>query len=200
MKMVREEPERPLDQVRADDALEQVVEALDQPLEKVLRAAGHLRHAPRRELREDDQADRDDPGHDHRVGDREPERPGDLDRLLREAVLHGLGQCEVRRVGGSHAWRGSSTVHAMARPRSYRHRPRIRSVDGAPATHRRSERRRSCPPAFRTVLRDAGGFCERGGAIEGRLPLLGGGSRDERSWYACCSSTAPAVSCRERIT
>ena len=42
----------------ADDALEQPVEAFDQPLEEVLRAAGHLRHPPRRDLREDDQAER----------------------------------------------------------------------------------------------------------------------------------------------
>ena len=45
MKIVREEPERPLDQMRADDAFEKAVEAFDEPLEKVLRAVGHLLHA-----------------------------------------------------------------------------------------------------------------------------------------------------------
>ena len=39
-----EEPERLLHQVRADDALEQPVDAFDEPLEQVLRAARDLRH------------------------------------------------------------------------------------------------------------------------------------------------------------
>ena len=40
-----EEPERPLDQMAADDALEKPVEAFHQPLQEVLRAARHLVHA-----------------------------------------------------------------------------------------------------------------------------------------------------------
>ena len=85
-----EEPERPLDQVGADDAFEQAVEALDQPLEKVLRPAGNLRHVPRREL-----AKRIRPRATIQVTTielviGEPERPADFDRALREAVLDGL--------------------------------------------------------------------------------------------------------------
>ena len=90
MKIVREEPERPPDQVRTDDAFEEAVEALDEPLQEVLRAVRHLLHVPRRELREDDEADGDDPGDDHRVGDREAERPRDLDGPLRQVVFLAL--------------------------------------------------------------------------------------------------------------
>ena len=68
------EPERLLHEVRADDALEQPVETFDQPFQQVLRARGDLGHAPRRHLREHDQAQRDDPRHDHGIGDREAER------------------------------------------------------------------------------------------------------------------------------
>ena len=57
MKMRGEEPERPPDQMRTDDAFEKAVEAFDEPLQEVLRPVRHLLHAPRRELREDDEAD-----------------------------------------------------------------------------------------------------------------------------------------------
>ena len=86
-----EEPERPPDQMRADDAFQEAVEALDQPLQKILRALRHLLHVPGRDLREDDEAQRDDPGDEHGVGDRETERPRDLQRFLREAVTLGGG-------------------------------------------------------------------------------------------------------------
>ena len=82
-----EEPERALDQVRADDALEQAVDALDDPLQEVLRAARDLRHRLRRAAGEEDQPDRDDPRHDHRVGDRKSEGSRHLHGALREPVF-----------------------------------------------------------------------------------------------------------------
>src|SRR5262249_56161056 len=73
-----EEPERSFDQMRPYDAFEKAVQPLDEPLEKILRPIGHLLHVPRRELRKDDQSDRDDPGDDHRIGDRKAEGTSDL--------------------------------------------------------------------------------------------------------------------------
>ena len=104
-----EEPERPLHQVRPDDAFEQVVEAFDQPLEKVLRAAGHLRHPARRELREDDEADGDDPRDDHRVGDRKTEGPAISTAFCGSPCSTGCRQREEDRGEGAHA--ATSTEH-----------------------------------------------------------------------------------------
>ena len=113
MKIVPKNQNVPLDEVRADDAFEQVVEALDQPLEKVLCAAGNLRHPARGDLGKDDEADGDDPRNHHRVRDRKTEGPGDFDSTLRKAVLHGFGQREQDRVEGAHAGMRLSTAHAM---------------------------------------------------------------------------------------
>ena len=77
----------------ADDAFQKAVEALDQPFQEVLRAVRDLLHVARRELGEDDEAQGDDPGDHHGVGDRKAERPGDLDGLLRQAVFLRLGDC-----------------------------------------------------------------------------------------------------------
>ena len=49
--------------------------------------ARHLRQVPRRHPREDQQAGSSDPRHQHRVRHREPERPGDLQRVLCQTVL-----------------------------------------------------------------------------------------------------------------
>ena len=87
------EPERPLDQMPADDALEKPVQALHQPFQKILGAARHLGHLARRHLSKNDQAHRDDPRDDHGVGDRKAERARDLDGLLRQAVF---GRCSDR--------------------------------------------------------------------------------------------------------
>ena len=81
------EPERPLDQVPADDALEETVEAFHEPFQEVLRAARNLGHASRRQLGEHDEAEGDDPRHDHGIRDREAEGPPDLDGVLRQAVV-----------------------------------------------------------------------------------------------------------------
>src|SRR6266403_2842817 len=77
-----EEPERPFNQVMAEDPLEKAVEPLDEPLQKVLRSFRDLLHGPRRGLGKEDERHGDDPRHDYRVGDRKAQRPGDLDRLL----------------------------------------------------------------------------------------------------------------------
>ena len=90
MKIVAKNQNVLFDQVTADDAFEQAVEALEQPFQQVLRAARHLAHFPRRDLCKEDQAQRDDPRHDHGVGDRKAEEAADLDGFLRQAVLRWL--------------------------------------------------------------------------------------------------------------
>src|SRR5262249_59136557 len=78
-----EEPERAPHQMRTDDALEKAVEAFDQPFQEVLASFGYLLHVARGELRKDNEADGNDPGDDHRIGDGEPEWARDLYRALR---------------------------------------------------------------------------------------------------------------------
>ena len=70
------------EQMAPEDALEKVVQRLQEPLEEVLRPARDGGHVPRRHLREDDERDRHDPGHHHGVRDREAERPRDFHRAL----------------------------------------------------------------------------------------------------------------------
>ena len=80
-------PERSLRQMRTDDALKKVGKASHHPFPEVLRAFGDPLHVTRGELGENDQAQSDGPGDDHRIGDRKAERPRDLDRLLRQTVF-----------------------------------------------------------------------------------------------------------------
>jgi hypothetical protein len=82
----REEPERPLHQVRANDGFQKAVQALHEPFQQILRPAGHAFHIPRRAPGEDDQADGHDPTDDHRIGD-EAAPPLELDGRLRQTVL-----------------------------------------------------------------------------------------------------------------
>ena len=82
-----EEPERPVNQVPANDAFQETVEGLDEEFQEILRSVGHFLHGPGGDLGKEDEADGDDPHEDHGVGDREPERAGDLDGLLRQAML-----------------------------------------------------------------------------------------------------------------
>ncbi len=96
------EPKRALDQVPADDALEQTEEAFHEPFQKVLRAAGNLRHASRCHLGEHDEAHGDDPRHDHGVRDRKAEGPRDLDGVLRQAVFHRFQKTEAEKVDHVH--------------------------------------------------------------------------------------------------
>ena len=58
MKIVAKNQNVRFDQVSAHDAFEKAVEALDEPLQEVLRAVRDLLHVPRRELGEDDEAER----------------------------------------------------------------------------------------------------------------------------------------------
>src|SRR5438874_2105167 len=62
-------PKRLLHKVGAEDAAKKVIETLDQPLPEILRAIGDRFHFASGELGEDDDADSDDPGHEHGIGD-----------------------------------------------------------------------------------------------------------------------------------
>ena len=113
----RKEPERLPNQLRSEEAFEKAVQALNQPFQKILRPVGHLLHVPCRHLCEDDEAERHNPGDDHRIGDRETERPGDLQRFLREAVTLGGGdrvagrQRDSQHGQASYGQRGTSLQH-----------------------------------------------------------------------------------------
>jgi hypothetical protein len=90
-----EEPKGLLDQFGTHDALQQPVQALDQPLPKILRAIGHGPDLPRGIAGEQDQAEGDHPGHHH--GIRHRQRP----KL--EQRHGGLGQAVVLPVVGRQA-------------------------------------------------------------------------------------------------
>ncbi len=62
-------PKRLLHQVGPDDPAKEVIKPLHQPLPEILRAPRHLLHVARGNLREDDDAQRDDPTHEHGIGD-----------------------------------------------------------------------------------------------------------------------------------
>src|SRR5207253_3039228 len=81
------EPERPLDEMPANDSLQKSVQSLNKPFPEILCPFRYWLHVPRRYLRENDQAQRSNPSNDHGVGDRQPEEADDLHGLLREAVL-----------------------------------------------------------------------------------------------------------------
>ena len=83
----RKEPERPLDQMPANDSFQKGVQALNQPFPEILCPFRHWLHVARCDLSKNDQAERSNPGDDHGVGDRQAEDAGDLDSLLREAVF-----------------------------------------------------------------------------------------------------------------
>ena len=140
------EPERPLDQMPADDALEEAVEAFHQPFQKVLGAAGNLGHASRRHLGEHDETHGDDPRHDHGIRDRKAEGPGDLDGVLRQAVFHRLQRNRDRQCRS----RSPRCMRSAARrvpPRRSAHAPVV-----TPALNRQSARQLhavDAPPAFR---------------------------------------------------
>ena len=169
-----EEPERPLHEMLADDAFEQTVETLDQPLEKVLRPAGHLRHPARRDLSEDDEADGDEPRDHHRVGDRKTEGPPDFDGLLRDPVRHRFRQREDDRGERAHGVTPRSTAHAMAGRCAVARRHANSRVSRRAA--RSSARRRRGD-----ILRHTGCSprCRRSAARGPRDPITASSSRDE---------------------
>src|SRR5439155_6784239 len=93
-----EEPERAFDQVPANDAFQETVKGFDEEFQKILRSLGHFLHGPGGDMGKQYEADGDDPHDDHGVGDWEPERAGDLDGLLRQAML--LRRCEGDSIEG----------------------------------------------------------------------------------------------------
>ena len=80
-------PERPLDQARADNAFQKIVQTPDEPFQKILRSGGNTFHVPCRDPGKNDQPHGHDPADDHRIGDREAEGAGDLNCLLWQAVF-----------------------------------------------------------------------------------------------------------------
>jgi hypothetical protein len=102
-----------LHQMPADDPFEQAVEPGDEPLHEVLSSLRNPLHVPGREPGADDQAESRHPAHDHRVGDGEAERAGDLDRVSREAVfvpLHDRLRLARRRDSGFGGARGDAAL------------------------------------------------------------------------------------------
>ena len=69
-------PERALEQARADDFFQKIVESPDEPFQKILRSARDTFHVPCCHPGENDQPERHDPAHNHRICDRETERDG----------------------------------------------------------------------------------------------------------------------------
>src|SRR5258708_39110592 len=71
------EPERPLDQMPANDSLQKSVQSLNKPFPEILCPFRHWLHVPRSDLGKHDQAQRSNQGNDHGVGDRQPEEAGE---------------------------------------------------------------------------------------------------------------------------
>ena len=92
----RQKPKRPLDQMRADDSLQKVVQTFDQPFQEVLGPAGNTFHVARCDSGENYQGDGDNPADDHGIGD-EAAPMFNLDGGLRQAVLRLSGKCTARR-------------------------------------------------------------------------------------------------------
>src|SRR5438270_1278875 len=91
-----EKPERLLNQVRANDALEEPGEALHEPFKEILRPARYPFHAPCRELREKNDPRGHYPGHHHGIRDRKSKRPRDLNRVLRNAMSFTMSRVRGR--------------------------------------------------------------------------------------------------------
>src|SRR5947208_15491712 len=82
-----EEPERTLNQMMADNAFEEIMQAFHHPLPKILCSFGDRLHVPRCNLGKDDQTQCYNPGNHDGVRDWESERPAYFDGFLREAVM-----------------------------------------------------------------------------------------------------------------
>jgi len=81
-----EEPEGPLNEIRADNAFQEIREAFDEPFPKVLYPGGDAPHVSRSELGKQNEANGDGPGDDHGVCNREAEWARDLDGMFGQAV------------------------------------------------------------------------------------------------------------------
>ena len=142
-----EEPERPLDEVTADDALEQPVEAFDEPLEQ----SSARRPAPRSSSASRRCAKTISASATIQVTTIEfvigkPNGRREFDGLLRQSVRHRLGELRDGHVSPAGA---SSTAHAKQGPIACRaRRAGITLAKGAPAP-RADRRGLSTPPACR---------------------------------------------------
>ncbi len=74
-----EEPEGLLHQFTANDAFKEIAKAFDHELPEVLSAIGDILHVAGGDLGKNDQAQGDDPAHDHGVGNGKARDVGDLD-------------------------------------------------------------------------------------------------------------------------
>ena len=140
---------------RADDALEQSVQAFDEPLQKVLSPRGHLAHVASRELSEHDEAQRHDPRDDHGVRDRETEGLRDLDGLLRQAVFHLFDlfeEAETDNAEGVHInpAASTSTAHATHTDRCPTIAEPMNRISESGFSSHGQNRPSTHPPAFRT--------------------------------------------------
>ena len=90
----REEPESLLDQVRPDDAFQELVKRLHQPFQEVLGARRRELHLPGGITGEQNEADPNRPGHHHRAGDKGrtgAAQPGGISRQTVFLMFGGLG-------------------------------------------------------------------------------------------------------------
>src|SRR5262245_4438242 len=83
----REIPKRPLHQMWTDDALQKVRKTSHHPLPEILRPVWNPPHVSRGDLRENNQAQRDCPRNDHRIGNRKAERPRYFNCLVWKTML-----------------------------------------------------------------------------------------------------------------
>src|SRR5258708_23593060 len=92
----REKPESPFDEVMANDAFEEVMQAFDHPFPEVLGACRDLFHVPRGYLGENDESQRYNPRDHHGISDGKPKRTGNFNRTLRQTMLHVSGGGSLR--------------------------------------------------------------------------------------------------------
>ncbi len=104
-----EEPEGLLHQVATDHRFEEVVETLHHPFPEVLQSGRHRLDFPRRHLRADDDARGDEPGHQHRVCDREWTDLKERWRIERQRVVF------LAAVAGFQGWVVTGTVSGLLR-------------------------------------------------------------------------------------
>ncbi|XWK70072.1 hypothetical protein RBB80_12130 [Tunturiibacter gelidiferens] len=106
----REKPERPLDEMRTDDAFEKCVQPFHQPFPKILDTTGHQVHVSGSDLSKKDEAHGNYPAGDHGIGDWEAKRLGDLygfwRRTLSLQMRRGRSRCSLSGVHGQGLMRG----------------------------------------------------------------------------------------------
>ena len=93
----REKPKRFADEIPADDSFQEIVETLHQPFPKILRSARDRLNPAGGDLGEDNDAERDNPGHQHWVGDCEFANLDQGQRFEGNSVVFGRFRRESRR-------------------------------------------------------------------------------------------------------